>query len=432
MRESHFEDLRAYAGTAVRQPEFADIRQRARRKRRRRAVASSAAAVVAVLVVTSLGYAATADRRGSAQVAHPATSPAAEDGWPRVTSVVATGPAKLYLVREQCRECGPELFASHDAGATWQSRPVPPAPVGGIDPRISSITALGDGILTWQDARIVTREELQGSPSMTPAGKAGGKRGPVPNKLLWITVDGGKTWRRPGVDPQPVAAVPAGTGPVDCGLVGPVSPCLLYAVNPVSGRFAPLATQPSGIAIEWGDTRALIGGRLWVPGLDPVTRKPAVASSPDGGRTWRTHVFTDAVAGVADDEGTIAGMYQPTVAAGKNGTAYVVTYRDEVHKATYRTTDGGATWKAGAAVPEMAGAGLVTADGVHVITTGEGSLASRDGGAYEPVTLPGYFTGAQLRDTNPSQQAVGRYLALETLDLLLSDDGWTWRRVRTP
>jgi hypothetical protein len=430
MRESHFEDLRAYAGTAVRQPEFADIRRRAGRKRRRRAIASSAAAVVAVLVVTGLGYAATADRRGGAQVAHPV--PATEDGWPRVTSVVATGPAELYLVREQCRECGPELFASHDAGATWQSRPVPPASEDGIDPRISSITALGGGILTWQDAGIVTREELQGLPSMTPAGETGGKRGPLLNERLWITVDGGRTWRRPGFDPQPMAAVPAGTRPVDCGLVGPVSPCLVYAVNPVSGRFARLADQPSGIAIEWGDTRALIGGRLWVPGLDPVTRKPAVASSPDSGRTWRTHVFTDAVAGVADDEGRIAGMYLPIVAAGKNGTAYVVTYRDEAHQATYRTTDGGATWKAGAAVPEIAGAGLVTADGVHVVTTGEGSLASRDGGDYEPVTLPGYFTGAQLRNTNPWQPTTGRYLALETLDLLLSDDGWTWRRVRTP
>ncbi|RSM51496.1 hypothetical protein DMB66_41780 [Actinoplanes sp. ATCC 53533] len=435
MRAPQFEELRAYADDAVRQPGFADIRRRARRVRRRRTAASSAAAAVAVLVVTGLGYVATTGSRGGSPVAvpTPATS-AADTGWPRVTSVAATGSKDLYAVVERCRECGPQLYASPDAGATWQRRPVPPAPdtsdTSG-DVRTALIVELGNGILAWKERRSIKLEDLRTSPS----GTTDGGRGPSANQGLWITVDGGRTWRRAAIDPEPVAAVLPGTRPVDCGLLGPASPCRIYAVNPVSGRFAPLADQPPGITVEsgWaGQTSVPLSAGLWVPGLDPATRKPAVAASSDGGRTWRTRVFTDGVAAEAHD-GMIATMYLPTVAAGPNGTAYVLTYRADLRKDTHRTTDGGASWVSGDSVPEVPDAGFVTADGGHVVNTGQGFLADRDGGGgYAAVTLPGF--PAELRRQVPivSHPAAGRYLLALSPGLLLSDDGWKWRRVDTP
>jgi hypothetical protein len=253
----------------------------------------------------------------------------------------------------------------------------------------------------------------------------------------WITVDGGRTWRRAEVDPDPVAAVPPGTRPVDCGLVGESSPCRIYAVDPATGRFAPLATQPSGITYEtyWMayQTDVPLGDHLWVPGLDPATHKPAVASSSDGGRTWRTHVFTDGVPAVVDD-GFIATMYLPTVAAGADGTAYALTYREDDRQDPYRTTDGGATWRPvpGGAADVAMDEGFVTADGAHVINTGREVLASRDGGGYESVTLPGYPADLLPLPYITSQPAAGRYLAFSQSPLYLSDDGWTWRPVDVP
>jgi hypothetical protein len=384
--------------------------------------------VATVLAASGLGYAAVARPDRGVQVAVP-TPPVGESGWPRMTSLVATGPDDLYGVWERCRDCAQELYASDDAGVTWQRRVVPPASADAAVPRFSILVPLGPGILAWRDARAVSLADLRKLPSESVED---GRDSPLSDRLS-ITIDGGRTWRRAGIDPKPVAAVPPGTRPVDCHLAGPVSPCLVYAVNPVSGRFAPLADQPSGITVEdgWsGQTNLPLGAALWVPGLDPVTRKPAVASSSDGGRTWRTHVFAGGVPAVAHD-GMVAGMYLPTVAAGTNGTAYVLTYRDDLGKDTYRTTDGGATWKSGAVLPEIPDAGFVTADGAHVVNTGRKFLAGRNGD-YQPVTLPGYPAGLQQQAAIVSQQTAGRYLISSSPDLLLSDDGRVWRRMNTP
>jgi len=442
MRESQFSGLRDYADNAARQPDFAAVQQRAGRVRRRRAVGSGAAAVAAALVATGLGYAATAGPGGGPPAAAPTPSTSADlgAGWPRWTSVAATGPADLYGLFERCRDCAPELYASADAGNTWQRRPVPPAPddPGAGSLRMPWLTSLGPGILAWKDAKLTSLAELQGSrpPSTEPAD---GGRSPSAVERLWITVDGGRTWRQAEVDPNPVAAVPPGTRPVDCNFISPPSPCRVYAVDPASGRFAPLADQPSGITFERGwvaaQTDVPLGGQLWVPGLDPATRKPAVASSSDRGRTWHTHVFTDGVPAVVDD-GRIATMYLPTVAAGADGTAYALTYRDDHRLAPYRTTDGGVTWRPmpGGPVTITPDGGFVTADGAHVVNTGQEFWASRDGGGYERVTLPGYPPDAlrlSLFEVT-SQEATGRYMMFSDSRLYLSDAGWTWRPANAP
>ncbi|MBE1489419.1 sialidase family protein [Plantactinospora soyae] len=427
MREPHFDNLRAYVDDAARQPDFAVIRQRAVRvRRRRRATASSAAAVVAALFATSLGYATA----GGPQAPDPTPSVSAvpDVGWPRVTSVVATGSTDLYAVFEPCRDCAAQLYASDDAGASWQRRAAPPRSaddVGGM------LVSLGGNALAWRESRrVLLLEEVEvgrlpsttQSPTVPPSP-------PAPDRL-WITVDGGRTWRRPVVDPKPVTAVPPGTRPVDCQLVGRPSPCKIYAVDPVSGRFAPLVRQP-GITVEarWTDRVVVpLGAQLWVPGLDPASGRPAVASSADGGRTWNTTVF-----GGGEQERNPA---LSTVTAGTGDTAYALVYRDDHSRDPYRTTDGGATWRPvrGGALTDIPARGLVTTDGAHVVRSSQGFQVSRDGGRYQPATLPGYPADL-LQPTAgevPVPQAAKRYLVWSESYLYLSDDGWTWRQVDMP
>jgi photosystem II stability/assembly factor-like uncharacterized protein len=170
-----------------------------------------------------------------------------------------------------------------------------------------------------------------------------------------------------------------------------------------------------------------------VPGLDPGTQRPALASSSDGGRTWRTHVFTGGVPAVTD-LGSIATMYLPTVAAGPDGRAYALTYRKDQKLDPYRTTDGGATWRPvpGGTLGWVPDPGFVTADGSHVVKTGSTFAASHGGNKYQPVTLPGYPADLRRQTEITWQPAAGRYLVFSLSDLYLSEDGWTWRQVDVP
>jgi len=427
MRDENFAGLREYADNAVRQPDFAVVRQRAGRVRRRRAVASSVTAAVAALAATGLGYAAVAGPQTA--VPTPSVSVQTDPGWPRVNNVVATGSAALYAVYERCRDCDSELYASDDAGVTWQRRTVPPMAEDAGVPRSAAIVSLGRGVLAWRDYRVLTLPGLRDLSSPQPSSSGSASLG-----RLWTTVDGGRTWRHGVVDPKPVAAVPAGTRPVDCALIGQGSPCRVYAVDPVDGGFAPLADQPSGITVsaDWtGQTDVPLGAGLWVPGLDPATQKPAVASSSDGGRTWRTHVFTAGVPAETVD-GSIAAMYLPTVAAGPDGTAYALTHRADLRMDSYRTIDGGVTWRSGASVAEVPDAGFVTTDGAHVVKTGQQFRVSRNGGGYQPVTLPGYPDDLRQLTQVTSHQAAGCYLVFSISRLFISADGWTWRQVNLP
>jgi hypothetical protein len=75
---------------------------------------------------------------------------------------------------------------------------------------------------------------------------------------------------------------------------------------------------------------------------------------------------------------------------------------------------------------------LVTAGGSHVVKTGSTFAASRGGGKYQPVTLPGYPADLRRQAEIMWQPAAGRYLVFSLSDLYLSEDGWTWRRVDLP
>ncbi|GIJ60235.1 WD40/YVTN/BNR-like repeat-containing protein [Virgisporangium aurantiacum] len=444
MPEGHFAGLREYTDDAARQPDFEVIRRRAGRvRRRRRNAAASVVAGLTAAVVAAVGL-TTGPGDGQQPAATPTPTPSVDmnAGWPRWTDVVAAKADELYAVSERCRTCGPELHVSADAGRTWSRRAVPPSTTPGADIRPSGfLDAVAPGVLLWSDRLIVTIPE-SGATGAVDAYEsfksAYDGRTVSPEQRFWITRDGGRSWQRPGVDEQPVDAVPAGTRVVDCGMVKEETPCRLYAVNPETGRFAPLANQPTGVRYAQGwlghQVDVPVSGRLWVPGLDPASNKPAIAASPDGGRTWTTHVFTDGVP-AQDTLRFVATMYLPAVAAGDGATAYVLTYRTDLKHDAYRTTDGGVTWERvpGGPIPEVPDAGYVTADGAHVVKNGSDFRVFRPGaGGYAPVTLSGYPADVRRLTQVTSQQATGRYVVTSGEVLSVSDDGWTWRTVDMP
>ncbi|MEU4424281.1 sialidase family protein [Actinoplanes sp. NPDC024001] len=413
MLETHFSRLRSDVGDAVRQPDFATVRGRARRVRRRRAVtASSAALLVTVLTISGLGY---ATRTGP--VASP--PPVVNDGRPRMGLVVSAG-STLYSIVLPCDTCAMELHASGDGGDTWLRRAEPPEATGTDSSRLVSLFSLGRGILAW-NVRTVAVDALATSP-------------PTPSERLWVTLDGARSWHETTIDTEPVDVVPAGTQPVDCDRLNLTS-CRVAAVSATTGRFAPLATQPTGITVLPGWQQRVnvpLDGRIWVPGVDPATKKPAVASSSDAGRTWETHVFTDGVPAVLKGGGRTAENYLPQVAAGPDGTAYAMTYRSDGVVDVRYTADGGKAWSPAVTLREFQQKpGFVAADGTHIVTTGAGLLAGRAGGRYEPVSLPGY--PAEPRQTQvTSRDAAEPYLVLSPTEPYLSRDGLTWRRIPLP
>ncbi|WP_433796156.1 sialidase family protein [Actinoplanes sp. CA-252034] len=431
MREPQFDRLRSDVADAVRQPEFSTVRQRAGGIRRRRIATSSAVFVVTALAAASFGYTvqnAPPDYGSLDPV--PEVTCSTDCGWPWMTASASTG-SELYGLVRRCEDCASELYASSDGGGSWQQRTVPPAPAGASNSREASLAAQGPGLLTWREQRTFVPDVVQthstGGPTADPTAQ-------VSILQTWVSRNGGGTWVRAAAGTGPAAAVPQGARPADCDLVE-MPACKVGVLDPDTGRFAPLAAQPTGITVDPGWTSqvsAPIDGRLWVPGLDPATRKPAVATSSDAGRTWRTHVFTDGEAAPAGKEWLVTS-HVPKIAVGTGTTAYALTYRDDGAFDTHYSTDGGTTWRSGDTVERIGFLpGYVAADGSHIIPTDTGATAGRDG-EYAPVTLSGIPEAAMRTVQITTGQADQPYLMPSSgSDAYLSKDGRTWQQVRLP
>ena len=435
MPELGLSELRDYTDHALRQPDFDTIRQRTRSVRQRRAVTSGAGTVVAVALLTAVGFVASDRFPDKGPVAAPALSgDPSSDETPRAT--VVTAGSDLYVLTRACRDCPPRLYGSAEMDS-WQERSVP-APDSRVRNSVTSIglasiVGLGPDTLLWTGPRVLTLSDLQAPDRERPGDPITADR--LPPVQPWITVDGGWVWRLPTIEPTPVAALPPATRPVDCVQITRDAGCPIYAVDPATGRFAALATQPTGITVEpnWSSlVNVPLGGQLWIPGSDPVTGKPAVATSADGGRSWQTHVFTSGLTAETDDGGHTPTMYLPQVAAGMDGTAYALTHRHDGRMDAHRSTDSGVTWQQVDTVPEAPDAGHLTTDGAHVVKTGTEFRASRDGGRYERANLPGYTDSVRRLTQVTARQADRRFIVSTGTTTLLSTDGWRWQTIPLP
>ncbi|GAA1658421.1 sialidase family protein [Actinoplanes couchii] len=400
MLDSQFDRLRAEVGDAVRQPDFDSVRDRAAvRKRRRRTVA----VVVAVVIAAGFGFAV---NRGPAAPDQVATVDP-EPGYPRLIWLTSAG-NDLYALQEPRPDSAAELHVSPDGGATWESRDLPPMAADADPSREGTFTALSTGLVLWRENNV----------------------GATERDRFWITRDGGRSWTRTEIGIQPVDAVPDGVQPVSCALLG-VATCMVGVVDPDTGRFGPLRNQPTGLSREFsgdGDVMVPFDGRLWVPGVDSDMERPAVASSSDRGRTWHTHVFTDAV----PDEPSPGTYFVPQLAAGSGAVAYLLTYRSKDLTAVHHTTDGGLTWQAGDPIQGAFRTGFVAADGTHVVPRHTDFVAGQGTGRYTPVTLRG-FPGNPLYRVRVSQSGTtAPYVVVTETAAYRSQTGLTWQQIPLP
>ncbi|KUL42072.1 hypothetical protein [Actinoplanes awajinensis] len=407
MLDSQFDRLRAEVGGAVRQPDFDSVRDRAAvRKRRRR----TAAVVVAVLIATGFGFAV---NRGPAAPDQVATVDP-EPGYPRLIGLTSAG-NDLYALQEPRPDSAAELHVSPDGGATWASRDLPPMAVDADPSREGTFTALSTGLVLWRENNV----------------------GATERDRFWITRDGARSWTRPEIGTQPVDTVPDGVRPVDCALLG-VTTCTVGVVDPDTGRFAPLRNQPTGLSPEFsvnGDVMVPFDGQLWVPGMDPDTQRPAMASSSDRGRTWHTHVFTDAVPDEPrpGDDFMSSIRFVPELAAGSGGAAYVLTFRSKDLIDVHHTTDGGLTWQVGDTIQgALLSAGFVTPDGTHVASRTTDFVAGQGTGPYTPVTLRGFPGNPLYRVQVSGPGTTAPYVVVTETAAYRSENGLTWQQIRLP
>jgi hypothetical protein len=394
MPDTDFAGLRAVVVDAVHQPEFPAVQRRAGRLRNRRRVAVSALAA-AVVAAVAVGVAVRDRDRALPEPAQP--QPVG-----RVTMVQGGDIDHLYVTTYPiCDEgtsaapqddCGQRVYA-WEGGSTWR-RVVLPADAGG--------DFLG---VRGPDLLVLTA-------STDPA-------------RAYVSGDGGRRWLPLAPAPAAVEAVPAGGAPYGCEEASRTAlRCVVTVLDPATGRQAALAKQPP-VEVAY-PPRPGAGTEIWVDGIDPASRRPAVAWSRDGGRSWSTHVFAGEPAADPDFNPPQA---QIQTAGGPAVYVFLLSGRGE--PSAYRSGDGGATW---AALPDTGrGFGrwsLVAADGAHVVADADNSgryQASRDGGPYEPVELTGLPPITAVPTT-----VTGGYVTTAESDpsaFYLSTDGYAWRRI---
>jgi hypothetical protein len=436
MIDQRYRDLAGAAEEAARPPEFASVRRRAGRVRARR----RAGGALATAVLVASGVAGFAALRPSAEPWDPATSGG------RILAADAADANHLYAVRRECGRCLPELIASSDGGRSWTKRSQlentddSPALMV-LSPKV---VLLHWASLTNSSGAPVNSEPEAGGPPATADPGAGG--GAIETR---VTVDGGRTWRRPPTSEKPVTAVAKHMRLLDetYGMRrGDPSQFPVFAIDPESGQIAPLANQPPVHYREVVDVPAAAG--LWVTGADPATDKPAISVSRDGGRTWRTTVFRAenpvvlrrADPGVTTPSGPAMsiGISPPHMATSDGRLAYATMPTQGgpgkvVVPGIYRTTDGGAHWERTGDLrmpaPLLGSRSTVIADGTHV-------LAATDGRSYQFVGSPDGRTYTRIDlgllpapGEEPRAVAARLFLFLREDVLFTSKDGRTWQAV---
>ncbi|MFE9654147.1 hypothetical protein [Micromonospora sp. NPDC006431] len=395
MPEPDFHGLRDELDWIARQADFSTVTRRAGRLRTR---ARAMAASTMLVAVVALAFAAVTVLPSLASLRPPAGLGAG--GRIEVVWAGAGDRDHLYAVLADCADCEQRLVGSDDGGRTWQKRSEFPlhASAQPVTP-----TVLGPAFLVLD----------------LPLTEPGKGSGPT---IRRISVDGGATWRDAGGSgPAREAAVP-GTRVWGCLVYVPQG-CEIVVPDPAAGSLAPLMSQPplaGAIPVV-----APPSAGYWMRGCDPATRRPAVAVSRTGGRSWETHVF---------NREPVADQCVFDVATTDGRTVFVTFLdRESGSPRVYRSSSGITGWRAEdrPRLPDgwtLQGASLVALDGSHVLFAGRetdfGLLVSPDGRMYTPLDGPVSEPLAPPRVVDG-----GRYLWYDAKGVYVSDDGLRWRTV---
>ncbi|HET9314845.1 MAG TPA: hypothetical protein VFQ51_04610, partial [Vicinamibacteria bacterium] len=200
-----------------------------------------------------------------------------------------SGPVRLVVGTGQTQTRydameGNGVFVSDDDGATWQS-------IG-----LQQTRAIGD---VWVDPR---------DENTILATALGSLYGPSPDRGVFRTADGGRTWTK-------VAFVDADTGAVDLA-VDPAAPDVIYA--------------------SFWQVRRYPWQGYHIPQVGPGS---SVWKSTDAGRTWTRLPGTGLPAGPLGKIGLAVG-------AGTRGQRVYAVVDAPKDAGAYRSDDGGATWVA--------------------------------------------------------------------------------------
>ena len=205
-----------------------------RRRRTRIGVLKGVAAAVAVLVAVGVGGVIAASSGDERPTPADSTTPDPAVSGP-VQRVVAADAGHLYVTyfactppSNSCPKTKQRLFGSDDGGRTWQERG--PA-LDAVD-----LTVLGPETLVAIG----------------------------PKSAVRVSTTGGRTWSEARRSATPVAAVPDGGGVLCWSARAQDVHCALYAIDPASGRFAPLAAQPE-FEPQFGFVD-VVAGHLWIAG----------------------------------------------------------------------------------------------------------------------------------------------------------------------
>jgi photosystem II stability/assembly factor-like uncharacterized protein len=270
-----------------------------------------------------------------------------------------------------------------------------------------AFAATEDGGYTWQ------RRELPGSARTPDLMLFPGGELAVPDG--YVSADAGRTWRAPAVQ-----EVPAAAGKDDLLRLGQQHTVEVW--SPENGRLGGLEKQPP-LTVTWVAARPTADGVWWVGGTArDATGSPALASSRDGGRTWRLVGLT-----------APPGRAQVSV-LGHHAYA-IVSGTDAGIRAILHSADGGLTFtptRTGGGQPEtLAGEAVPLLDGrLLITTTAHKWYVSRDDGATFTEA-----TGGNLPIVGGLRRTWAGYVAYDLFGpepagwAAFSSDGSTWRKL---
>ncbi|MGW0432788.1 hypothetical protein ACWDV4_09620 [Micromonospora sp. NPDC003197] len=318
MREPDYHGLRDVVGRSV--------QQRASRLRTGRRVRTSGVALALAVLLGLGGFTAlTPTVRGPAPGESLPSGNPVETHWQYLLWAGAGDATHLYALVSDCGSCPTRLLASADSGRSWQQRSDFDGSRGPYRIHVVGPQALFvDLNSTGQSSPISFSEKFRRYQHVAD----------------WrVSLDGGTTWRKPLRTDVPVAAAAADDSVLRSAYDEKDGDAALYVLDRSTGSIAPLASQPPLVRFWLTDVPASIG--VWVMGIDPVSRRPAVAVSRDRGATWTLSVFAGE-APVPSDDDPVAG--QPSVASVDGRTAYAVFTEGDATARIYRSADAGRSW----------------------------------------------------------------------------------------